>query len=231
MKYFKTFVVFAVLLATLFASKTSDAGDDGIYYFKGEIGYGFPNDPGQVTGAGSILEDESNDDFYKYGIGFGINPEGPVRMDFSFSYSPNLDSTANHPNNLAIENDVDNYLYMINAYYDFDEMGQGFVPYISGGIGSSRMVPEDTRVQNASGTFNIREGGKTKNNFGWALGLGTAIQTDGNLTIDMGYRYVAMGEREGNGENSGTPALSSDSGTRVDHLFVHELYLGLRVGF
>jgi len=47
----------------------------------------------------------------------------------------------------------------------------------------------------------------------------------------MGYRYVAMGEREGNGENSGTPALSSDSGTRVDHLFVHELYLGLRVGF
>ena len=74
MTYFKTFVVFAVLLATLFASKTSDAGDDGIYYFKGEIGYGFPNDPGQVTGAGSILEDESNDDFTKYGIGFGINP-------------------------------------------------------------------------------------------------------------------------------------------------------------
>ena len=40
MKYFKTFVVFAVFLTTLFASKTSDAGDDGSYYFKGEIGYG-----------------------------------------------------------------------------------------------------------------------------------------------------------------------------------------------
>ena len=93
------------------------------------------------------------------------------------------------------------------------------------------MVAEDIRVQNADGSFNIREGGKTKNNFGWALGLGTAIQTDGNLTIDMGYRYVAMGEREGNGEFSGTPALSSNSGVRVDHLFVHELYLGLRVGF
>ena len=47
----------------------------------------------------------------------------------------------------------------------------------------------------------------------------------------MGYRYVAMGEREGNGEFSGTPALPSNSGVRVDHLFVHELYLGLRVGF
>ena len=93
------------------------------------------------------------------------------------------------------------------------------------------MVPEDTRVQNASGTFNIREGGKTKNNFGWALGLGTAIQTDGNLTIDMGYRYVAMGQAEGSGTFSGSPAVASNSGARIDDLFVHELYLGLRVGF
>ena len=231
MKYFKTFVVFAVFLATLFASKTSDAGDDGIYYFKGEIGYGFPNDPGQVTGAGSILEDESNDDFYKYGIGFGINPEGPVRMDFSFSYSPNMESTSNGPNNTTVENNVDNYLYMINAYYDFDEMGQGFVPYISGGIGLSRMVLEDIRVKNASGTINVREEGETKNNFGWALGLGTAVQMEGDVSLDIGYRYVEMRETAGDGVLSGSPALPSNSGTKVDKLFAHELYLGLRVGF
>ena len=35
---------------------------------------------------------------------------------------------------------------MINAYYDFDEMGQGFVPYISGGIGLSRMVPLESKT-------------------------------------------------------------------------------------
>ena len=219
------------MLATLFASKTSDAGDDGIYYFKGEIGYGFPNDPGQVTGAGTILENESNADIMKYGIGFGIDPEGPVRVDFSFSYSPNLDSTSNHPNNLAVENDVDNYLYMINAYYDFDEMGQGFVPYISGGIGLSRMVLEDIRVKNASGTINVREGGKTKNNRGWALGLGTAVQMEGDVSLDIGYRYVEMRETAGDGVLSGSPALPSNSGTKVDNLFAHELYLGLRVGF
>ena len=231
MKYFKTFVVFAVLLATLFASKTSDAGDDGIYYFKGEIGYGFPNDPGQVTGAGTILENESNDNFKKYGIGFGIDPEGPVRVDFSFSYSPNLDSTSDGPNNTTVENNVDNYLYMINAYYDFDEMGQGFVPYISGGIGLSRMVLEEIRAKNASGTINVTEGGKTKNNFGWALGLGTAVQMEGDVSLDIGYRYVEMGETVGGGTFSGSPAVASNSGTKVDNLFAHELYLGLRVGF
>ena len=66
MKYFKTFVVFAVFLTTLFASKTSDAGDDGSYYFKGEIGKGFPNDPAIVTGGGTSAQNESNDNFKKY---------------------------------------------------------------------------------------------------------------------------------------------------------------------
>ena len=73
MKYFKTFVVFAVFLTTLFASKTSDAGDDGSYYFKGEIGYGFPNDPDQVSGSGVAATNESTDDFRKYGVGLGLN--------------------------------------------------------------------------------------------------------------------------------------------------------------
>ena len=231
MKYFKTFVVFAVFLTTLFASKTSDAGDDGIYYFKGEIGYGFPNDPGQVTGAGTILENESNDNFKKYGIGFGIDPEGPVRVDFSFSYSPNLDSTSDGPNNTTVENNVDNFLFMINAYYDFDEMGQGFVPYISGGIGLSRMVLEEIRAKNASGTINVTEGGETKDNLGWALGLGTAVQMEGDVSLDIGYRYVEMRETKGGGVFSGSPAISSNSGTKVDNLFAHELYLGLRIGF
>ena len=100
---------------------------------------------------------------------------------------------------------------MINAYYDFDEVSQGFVPYIGGGIGLSRLVTDDARVTNAAGTLNITEGGTGKNNLGWALGLGAAIQTDGNVSIDMGYRYVAMGEAEGNGVFSGTPAVAANN--------------------
>ena len=231
MKYFKTFVVFAVFLTFQFASETSKDQDNNSYYFKGEIGYGFPNDPAQVDGTGVAALNESNDDFRKYGIGFGIDPEGPARVDFSFSYSPNLDSTSDGPNNTTVENNVDNYLYMINAYYDFDEMGQGFVPYISGGIGLSRMVLEEIRAKNACGTVNVTEGGKTKDNLGWALGLGTAVQMEGDVSLDIGYRYLVMGEREGNGVISGTPVLPSNSGARVDDLFVHEFYLGLRIGF
>ena len=231
MKYFKTFVVFAVFLATLFASKTSDAGDDGTYYFKGEIGYGFPNDPSQVTGGGIDAENESNDDIMKYGIGFGIDPEGPARVDFSFSYSPEMKATSNSSVNTAFRGSMDNYLFMINAYYDFEEAHESFVPYISGGIGLSRMETDNTKVTNAAFGINLSEGGETKDNLGWALGLGAAIKMEENVSLDIGYRFLGMGKAEQNGVFSGTPAQPSNSGGRVDNLFAQELYLGLRVGF
>jgi len=231
MKYFKTFVVFAVFLTTLFASKTSDAGDDGSYYFKVEIGKGFPNDPAQVSGAGVAALNESNDDFRKYGIGFGIDPEGPARVDFSFGYSPEMKATSNGLFNTTARGSIKNHLVMINAYYDFEEADESFVPYISGGIGLSRMEADNSKITNAAGTINLSEGGETKDNLGWALGLGAAIKAGGDVTIDIGYRFLGMGKAELNGVFSGTPAQASNSGGRVDHLFAHELYLGLRVGF
>ncbi|MDC0191155.1 outer membrane beta-barrel protein [Rhodospirillales bacterium] len=231
MKYFKTFVVFVVFLTTLFASETSDAGDDGSYYFKGEIGKGFPNDPSQVSGAGTSAQNESNDKFRKYGIGFGINPDGPARADFSFSHSPNMKTTSNGSFNTTARGNIDNYLVMMNIYYDFEEGEQSFVPYFSGGIGLSRMVTDNAKVTNAAGTINVSEGGETKNNLGWALGLGAAINMKENVSLDMGYRFLAMGKAEQSGVFSGTPAQASNSGARMDNLFAHELYLGLRIGF
>jgi opacity protein-like surface antigen len=231
MKYFKTFVVFAVFLTTLFASETSDAGDDGSYYFKGEIGYGFPNDPSQVTGGGTSAENESNDNFRKYGIGLGFNPDGPMRTELSFGYSPDMKATSNLPNNLNAKGKMDNYLLMINAYYDFEEVEQSFVPYISGGLGLSRMVTDDSNTTNAAGTVNVSERGETKDNLGWALGLGAAIKMEENVSLDIGYRFLAMGKAEQSGEFFGTPFNPSNSGARIDNIFAHELYLGLRIGF
>ena len=231
MKYFKTFVVLAGFLAVLFASETSDAGDDGSYYFKGELGKGFPNDPSQVSGTGVSATNESNDDFYKYGIGFGIDPEGPARVDFSFSYSPEMKATSNSSVNTAFRGSMDNYLFMINAYYDFEEAHESFVPYISGGIGLSRMETDNSKITNAASTINLSEGGETKDNLGWALGLGTAVQMEGDVSLDIGYRYVEMGKTKGDGVFSGSPAIATNSGTNFDNLFAHELYLGLRVGF
>ena len=130
MKYFKNFVVFTGFLAILIASETSEAQNNGGYYFKGEIGYGFLNNPDQIHGSGVASTNESNDDFRKYGIGFGIDPEGPARVDFSFSYSPEIKATSNGAFNTTNIGSMENYLVMINAYYDFEEekAEQNFIP-------------------------------------------------------------------------------------------------------
>ena len=95
----------------------------------------------------------------------------------------------------------------------------------------SRMETDNAKVTNAAGTINVSEGGETKNNLGWALGLGAAIKMEENVSLDMGYRFLAMGKAEQSGIFSGTPAQASNSGARGDNLFAHELYLGLRIGF
>ena len=142
-----------------------------------------------------------------------------------------MESTSNGPNNTTVENNVDNYLFMINAYYDFEEAHESFVPYISGGIGLSRMETDDTKATNAAFGVNLSEGGETKDNLGWALGLGAAIKMEENVSLDIGYRFLGMGKAEGSGVFSGTPVTPSNSGGRVDNFFAHELYLGFRIGF
>jgi opacity protein-like surface antigen len=231
MKHLKSLFFSLGFLAVLFASETSDAQDKDGYYFKGELGYGFSNDTEQFNGTGIASTNESNDDIVKLGIGLGYNPEGPMRTELSFSYSPNMESSANSTNATTTNSSIDNYLLMVNAYYDFDEVSQSFVPYIGGGVGISRMVQDDTSIKNASGSINLTEGGVTKNNLGWALGLGTAIQVEGDVSLDIGYRYLALGESEGNGVFSGSPAQTPNSGGRIGNQFIHELYLGVRIGF
>ena len=164
-----------ICLAIVLVSQTSLASDTTGYYFKGEIGYGFPNDPDTTSGAGVASTNESNDDIMKFGIGLGYNSEGPLRTELTFSYTPDMDNTANSNNATTVKASGDNYLFLINAYYDFDEVDQGFVPYIGGGIGLSRIVSDEASITNSAGTINITEGGAGKNNLGWALGFGTAL--------------------------------------------------------
>ena len=231
MNILKSFGYLLGFLAILFVSEISEAGDKSGYYVRGDIGYGFPNDQEQVNGSGVASTNESNDEFVKFGIGLGYDYEGPMRTELSFSYSPDMDNSGNSTGATTTNGSIENYLFMVNAYYDFDGVSQGFIPYVGGGIGLSRNVSDDGKIANAAGTVNLTEGGAGKNNLGWALGFGTAVQTDGNVTVDMGYRYVAMGEAQGSGVFSGTPAQAPNGGVQIDDAFVHELYLGLRVGF
>lgn len=92
---------------------------------------------------------------------------------------------------------------MGNLYYNFLELP--FVKlYVNGGVG-------DTKFTGASAI-------ESKDNFTWSAGLGVNLSLLNIANVDVGYRYVDMGELEfKNGEKNDKQA--------------HDIYVGLRFGF
>lgn len=97
---------------------------------------------------------------------------------------------------------------MLNGYIDFLP-NYVVSPYISGGIGWSRVNLD---------TFSNAGGGRTtasneSDNFTWSLGAGMTIRINKCLNFDGGYRYIDMGDIENANVNA------------------HEVYFGLRYTF
>lgn len=77
--------------------------------------------------------------------------------------------------------------FMANAYIDF--MPNFWIsPYISGGIGLTRLEIENT--SNDGGSYRK----DTADNFTWMLGGGLSLRLNKCLNLDAGYRYLDMGD-------------------------------------
>jgi len=80
--------------------------------------------------------------------------------------------------------------YMFNGYIDFLP-NYWISPYISGGIGFSKLEMTDTTV-GASPQKNVWK----KTRFTWQAGAGLSIRINKCLNLDAGYRYYTLGKIE-----------------------------------
>lgn len=112
---------------------------------------------------------------------------------------------------------------MVNTYLDIPMEG-GFVPYVGFGIGVSRnSVEVDTTLNGAPQEF----GEDAMTSFSWSLNTGAAYYLNPAWALELGYRYIEIGEirtQEGSGANAGR---------RFEHgsLRSHDLSLGVRYRF
>jgi opacity protein-like surface antigen len=114
---------------------------------------------------------------------------------------------------------------LANGYVDFGTWG-GFTPYVGGGVGVARLkiknYVDTTDLPSATGMT----GQGTSQNFAWAAMVGVAYQTAPNWMIDIGFRYLDLGD-----------VVSSDGGgTRTNAMVfrnqtVNEARVGLRYLF
>ena len=120
------------------------------------------------------------------------------------------------------KNSVTTNTLMLNLYYDIDT-GTNITPYVGAGIGFASL----------KGEFKYNDGAeaekvsKRKTNLAWSLGAGVAYNLTDHVAVDLGYRYIDMG-------NVTAKQSYPEYNAMVKHKFdakAHEVMFGVRYSF
>ncbi len=124
----------------------------------------------------------------------------------------------------------DEWLFLVNGYYDFNPI-HGITPYVGAGIGASYNTISDfvdTNTIAGGGGYAAAAG---KWNLAWALHAGASMQVNQNLTLDVGYSFVSLGDAQ-------TGTLMNFDGTcttcapmKFKNIYSHDIKIGLRYAF
>lgn len=120
---------------------------------------------------------------------------------------------------------IDAWSALANVYADLGNF-HGIIPYVGAGAGVSYLTTSSVESSNkdASGP---NPAGDSKWNFAWALMAGVEYPVSDRLSLDLGYRYLSLGDAQtGYVTDSNVPAAS----TRMEYndITAHEVRIGLR---
>jgi opacity protein-like surface antigen len=214
------------------------------------------SDPTKYQGLNSFNQTTAFDTAGTYQVGVGYQFNNWFRADITGQYRGNANfkgtDLISFPWGGGVASGIDNYsaskselLFLANAYVD---LGTWWcvTPFIGAGVGTSRVSISnftDTGVSNANFTtlgvpvvsgppvasFATALPG-SKWNFAWALHTGLAYKVNPNLTLELAYSYVNLG-------NGVTGVASTFDGSAGGHVFTfkditsHDLKLGVRWNF
>lgn len=199
------------------------AGGSGGLYLRGDIGVGTLSADdldlrlnGQAVAAGSLgytsvnKKSSSGDSAFFVGAGIGYQFNSFLRFDATIerrsgtlhgsdalSYV-NGGITTNQTNNHSVN--MTSYVGLLNGYIDLGTWNC-LTPYVGAGIGfaNNRFANyTDNGIQQvgagAPGTSFAYAAPASKTNLAWALMAGVAYDVNPNLKLELGYRYLNMGD-------------------------------------
>jgi outer membrane protein OmpA-like peptidoglycan-associated protein len=240
----------AFLLATATSGFAQDVASwlpNGLY-LRGDVGGAFGN---KVTATdnnpsalncdlctGSLPATTGNSVLFGGGVGYRFNPM--FRADLTLDYIPSFKlrgtAVSGGPGivNSTASADLNSLVGMANGYLDLNglmpNMLGPFQPYIDGGLGFARN-DLGTISGNLGGVTPYTQSGATETNFAWGVGAGAGFAITPNLTLDLAYKYLNLGEvRTGNPIFVGA-ATFNRTGDKSDELTAHTVTVGLRFAF
>lgn len=210
----------------------------GGWYLRGYIGISNQRvdelDSPAFTPAVTVL-DKGFDAGGFFGGGIGYEYNHWLRFDVTGEYRAatafdGLDSYPGGANDY--EGKKSEWLFLANAYVDLGTW-RGITPYVGAGIGASRNTISDFTDVNI-----VVPGGaigysteNSKWNFAWALHAGVGYEVTENLTLDLAYRYVDLGDAETNDLVAYTGANPVYNPIEFHDITSHDVMFGLRYRF
>jgi len=219
----------------------------GGWYLRGDIGYKYYNAPkGQMSnpayGGGQYavngrdqLTDEKLGSAADFGVGVGYRFNDYLRTDLTLDYETPAkfkgslwcqSSPCGGGNYYQTEHaKIEAYSALANVYADLGNF-HGIIPYVGAGAGASYLRTSGVESSNQDGYTGSNPAGAGKWNFAWALMAGVEYPISDRLSLDLGYRYLNLGDAV-TGSVRENPGSAS---TRMEYkdITAHEVRVGLR---
>ncbi len=191
----------------------------GGWYLRGDIGYRIATIDQAVSAPGFPSPPEND---FSNGLtatfGAGIKTSW-LRTDVTLDYISPTEYTGSYAAPGDTTAKVQAFAALFNGYFDLGTWYR-LTPYVGGGVGAGYVTIRDFQSTNAPPFVN---GDNDQWKFVWAgmAGVGWAVAP--NLSLDLGYRYLNLGNLQTGRDAAGSMTFKNVAG--------HEVRVGLRWSF
>lgn len=121
---------------------------------------------------------------------------------------------------------VESWVGLASAYADLFTWC-GLTPFVGVGIGVASVDLKGMKDINVPNNSVFSGSDNSETNFAWAVHAGLAYEVNDKFTVDIGYRYMDLGDAS-SGEMSAYDGSSSYKSVELDDLHSHDLMVGMR---
>lgn len=234
----KKFCLSAILAAVLMlpcAQAASAAEDTMGVYVAPRVTLNVQHFRGNVYGDQGLAYTHSTHDVsvgggLAVGYDFSRNLDMPFRMELEYAaYGSVSDNFHDDGHTSAIELEESLQTVLFNVYWDLHDLTfYQITPYVTAGAGVGILKSEyswNNSVENYGGGAS-----DTKAVFAGQIGLGFSYAINDTFAVDLGYRFLMMGEGFARGSLSDA-SQSIRANLNTDRNFAHMVSFGLRATF
>ena len=184
---------------------------------------------GGGLGATSQITNVDMDNGAVFDVGVGCAFGNGFRSDLVLSLRTQKDITGDPQPADPVWAPLASHSLMANFYYDFDfGRTMGITPYVGVGVGLAYHSMDDvTWIDPANNTWQIA--GAEQLEVAWSLMAGASYQLSDRMALDVGYRYVDLGNARSERHVIADP--TQDAQVLFEDITAHEIKAGIRVNF